>query len=80
VSLGSSTVQFHESLGSRRACVCSTGFSSQNGDVFEECTTEEQSSIVLFYDQKDSMQRIFTKKCFFYTVRRVFRVKRLINW
>jgi hypothetical protein len=32
-SLGSSTVQLHDSLGSRRACACSeTGFSSQNGD------------------------------------------------
>jgi hypothetical protein len=30
-SLGSSTVQFHDSLGSRRACACSeAGFSSQN--------------------------------------------------
>jgi hypothetical protein len=33
VSLGSSTVQFHESLRSRRTCLCSeAGFSSQNGD------------------------------------------------
>jgi hypothetical protein len=33
VSLGSSTVQFHDSLGSRRACACSeTGFSSQISD------------------------------------------------
>jgi hypothetical protein len=33
VSLGSSTVQLHDSLGSRRACSCSeAGFSSQNGD------------------------------------------------
>jgi hypothetical protein len=33
VSLGSSTVQLHDSLGSRRACACSqAGFSSQNGD------------------------------------------------
>jgi hypothetical protein len=33
VSLGSSTVQLHESLGSRRAYACSeAGFSSQNGD------------------------------------------------
>jgi hypothetical protein len=33
VSLGSSTVKFHGSLGSRRACPCSeAGFSSQNGD------------------------------------------------
>jgi hypothetical protein len=33
VSLGSSTVQLHDSLGSRRARACSEiGFSSQNGD------------------------------------------------
>jgi transposase len=33
VSLGSSTVQLHDILGSRRACVCSeAGFSSQNRD------------------------------------------------
>jgi hypothetical protein len=33
VSLGSSTVQLHDILGSRRACACSeAGFSSQNGD------------------------------------------------
>jgi hypothetical protein len=32
VSLGSSTVQLHDSLCSRRACACSeAGFSSQNG-------------------------------------------------
>jgi hypothetical protein len=34
VSLGSSTVQLHASLGSRRAYICSeAGFSSQNGDL-----------------------------------------------
>jgi hypothetical protein len=33
VSLGSSTVQLHDSLGSRRACACSEAvFSSQNVD------------------------------------------------
>jgi hypothetical protein len=33
VSLDSSTVQLHDSLGSRRACSCSEdGFSSQNVD------------------------------------------------
>jgi hypothetical protein len=32
-SLGSSTVQLHDSLGSRRACACSeASFSSQNVD------------------------------------------------
>jgi hypothetical protein len=33
VSLGSSTVQLHDSLGNRRACACSeAGFSSENDD------------------------------------------------
>jgi hypothetical protein len=33
VSLGSCTVQLHDSLGSKRACPCSeAGFSTQNGD------------------------------------------------
>jgi hypothetical protein len=33
VSLGSSTVQLHDSLDSRRVCACSEAdFSSQNGD------------------------------------------------
>jgi hypothetical protein len=33
VSLGSSTFQLHDSLGSRCACACAdAGFSSQNGD------------------------------------------------
>jgi hypothetical protein len=33
ISLGSSSVQLHDSLGSRCACSCSeAGFSSQNGD------------------------------------------------
>jgi hypothetical protein len=33
VTLGSGTVQLHDSLGSRSACACSeAGFSSKNGD------------------------------------------------
>jgi hypothetical protein len=33
VTLGSSTVQLHDSVGSRRACACSeAGISSQNGN------------------------------------------------
>jgi hypothetical protein len=49
VSLGSDTVQFHECLGSRRACAWSeAGFSSQTATVHEECTTEEQRSVVRF--------------------------------
>jgi hypothetical protein len=34
-----------------------------------ECITEEQRSIALFFcGKKDSMQRIFIKKCFLFTV------------
>jgi hypothetical protein len=33
VSLGSSTIQIHDSLGSRRACACSeAGLNSENGE------------------------------------------------
>jgi hypothetical protein len=52
VSLGSSTVQLHDSLGSRRAYTCSeAGFSSQNATVLEY-TTKEQSSVVLIFVRK----------------------------
>jgi hypothetical protein len=50
LSLDISTVQFHDSLGSRRACACSqAGFSSQNGDHALGCITEEQRHIVHFF-------------------------------
>jgi hypothetical protein len=45
--------------------------------VLEEYTTEEQcSSVFSFLGKKDSMQRIFIKKCFLFTVGSVCRVKR----
>jgi hypothetical protein len=40
--------------------------------VLEDCTTEEQRLLL----EKDSMQRIFIKKCFLFTVESVCRVKR----
>jgi hypothetical protein len=44
--------------------------------VLEKCGTEEQRYITRFLSvQKDSMQRIFIKKCFLFTVRSVCRVK-----
>jgi hypothetical protein len=43
--------------------------------VLEECITEEQRSVVRFYGQKDSMQRIFIKKYYLFTVGSVCRVK-----
>jgi hypothetical protein len=49
VSVFRRTVQLHDSLGSRRACVCSEAdFSSQNGDRAWMCTTEEQRFVVCF--------------------------------
>jgi hypothetical protein len=46
--------------------------------VLEVCTNEEQCSVVcfFFYGQKDSMQRIFIKKYFLFTVGSVCRVMR----
>jgi hypothetical protein len=63
VSLGSSTVELHDSLGSRRARACSEWLVLvvKMSTVFEEFTTEEQRSVVRFFffcGQKDSMQRI----------------------
>jgi hypothetical protein len=70
VSLGSSTVQLHDSLGDRRECACSEAcFSNQNGDELEDCTTKEQYPVVHFYGQKDSNQRMFpaySGKCLSY--------------
>jgi hypothetical protein len=54
VSLGSSTVQLHDSLFSSRACAClKAGFSSNNGDLLDVCITEEQRSVCVFYGQKN---------------------------
>jgi hypothetical protein len=56
VSLGSSTVQLNDSLGSRCICSCSEAdISSQNGDRAREVYYWDQSSVM----QKDSIQRMF---------------------
>jgi hypothetical protein len=44
--------------------------------VLEECTTEQQRSVVLFCGQKDSVKRMLTKKYFLFTVESVCCVKR----
>jgi hypothetical protein len=45
--------------------------------VLEEYSTEKQSFVVRFFcGQKDTMQRIFIKKCFLFMVGSVCRVKR----
>jgi hypothetical protein len=43
--------------------------------VLELCTTEEQSSVVRFCGPMDSMQRIFIKKFFLFSVGSVRRIK-----
>jgi hypothetical protein len=48
--------------------------------VIEECTTEEQRSVVLFFFwTKDSILRIFIKKCFLFIMGSVWHVKRLTS-
>jgi hypothetical protein len=65
-------------LGSRSACACvEAGFSIQNGDLLEECSTEEQRSVVRFFLwAEDSVKMMFVKKCFLFTMGNVCRVKR----
>jgi hypothetical protein len=77
VSLGSSTVQLHDSLGSRCACVCSeAGYSSQNGYRAWGVCYQRAAFSCDFCGQKDSMQRIFIKQCFLCRVWSVYCVKR----
>jgi hypothetical protein len=49
--------------------------------MLEECATEKQRSFVLlfFCGERNSMQRIFIKKCFLFKVGRVCRVKWVHN-
>jgi hypothetical protein len=44
--------------------------------VLEDYTTEKQRSVMHFLWEKDSMQRLFMKKYFLFTVGSVCRVKR----
>jgi hypothetical protein len=82
VSLGSSPVQIHDSVGSRCACTCSeAGFSSQNGDCAWEVYYQRTVFCCgFFYGQKDTIQMIFIKKCFLFTVGSVCPVKRFTTW
>jgi hypothetical protein len=49
--------------------------------VLEECITEEQRSVVRFFcEEKNSMQRIFIKKCFLFMVGSVSSCKAVHNW
>jgi hypothetical protein len=49
--------------------------------VLEEHPTEEHRSVLRFCEQKDSIQRIFIKKCFLFKVGSVCRLKRfIVGW
>jgi hypothetical protein len=81
VSLGNSTVQFHHSLGSRRAWACSeAGFSSQNGERAWGVYYRKPEFFLRFCGQTDSVQRIFIKKYFLFTVGSVSSRKAIHNW
>jgi hypothetical protein len=71
VLLGSSTVQLRDSHDSRRSRACSVvGMAT----VLEKYATEGQRFVVFyFFGQKDSIQRIFIKKCFLFKVGCVWR-------
>jgi hypothetical protein len=74
VSLGSSIVQLHGSLGNRRACTCSeAGFSSQNGYRARGIYYRRAAFSCAFLWSKDSMH---IKKCFLFMARSVCRLKR----
>jgi hypothetical protein len=47
--------------------------------MLEGCISEEQCFLVRFCGQKDSMQRIFIKKCLLFTVGSVCRIKWFTN-
>jgi hypothetical protein len=61
VSLGSSTVQLHDSLGSRRSCACSeAGFSSQNVNRAWDMYYRKAAFCCAFLWAKDSTQRLIS--------------------
>jgi hypothetical protein len=76
ISLGSSTVQFHDSLGSRHVHVQRLVSVVKMATVLDDCAAEEQLSVMRFYGQKDAMQKIFIKRCFLFMVGSVC----LVTW
>jgi hypothetical protein len=74
VWLGSSTVQFHDSLGSRRTC-SEGGFSSQNGDCAWEVYYQRTAFCCAFFVAKAFNANDIHTKCFLFTVGSVCRIK-----
>jgi hypothetical protein len=81
VSLGSSTVQFHETLGSRDACACSeAGFSSKNGDCAEKYPTEEQRSVLRLLCAKGLNAKYIHNEMFPFYGGKCLSCKAVHNW
>jgi hypothetical protein len=77
VSLGSSTVQLHDSLGSRRACSCSeAGFSSQKGDRVWGVYYRRAAFCCAFLWAKELNAKDIHKEIFLFMVGSVSRIKR----
>jgi hypothetical protein len=77
VSLGSSIVQLHDSLGSRCACTCSeAGFSSQNGDCTWGFYCWRAVFCYGFLCAKGLSAKDIRKKCFLFIVGSVCQIKR----
>jgi hypothetical protein len=47
--------------------------------TFEDSSTKDSVLLLVFCGQKDTMQRVFIKKCFMIIVGSVYGVKRLIT-
>jgi hypothetical protein len=72
VSLGSSTVYIADAHAHGQRLVLVVKMAT----VVEECTTEDQCSVVRFFFVGERLNAKDIKKCFLFTVGSVFRVKR----
>jgi hypothetical protein len=74
-------IWLYDSLRSRGACACSeAGFSSQNANLFEDCTTEEQSSVGPFLWAKGLNAKDIHKEIFPVYGGKCLSCKAVHNW
>jgi hypothetical protein len=80
VSLGSSTIQFHHSIGSRCACACwEAGFSSQSGD--RACVYYRRAAFCCaFFWTKGLMAKVIYKEMIFIYGGKCLSHKAVHNW
>jgi hypothetical protein len=81
VSLGSSTVQFHDSLGSRRACTCSeASFSSPNGNRTWEVYYQRVAFCCVFFADIRTQCKGYHKEMFPLYGGKCLSCKAVHNW